>query len=244
MCALGPKLTWLGLKRVNECNGDFATVICFLAYPDPTERKIPSSRLLQEMATNYYVRFGVWVWLICGVLLFGEGNHSSAMQNDSPSFNSNNSQQGSPNLGDKDGHIEILSDTKGADVHPYLDGVLPKIKANWYSHMPQSVYPPIRKKGNVLIGFRVMKSGKITNVKYEKTSGDVALDRAAYAGIIDSSPLPPLPNGFACQFVELRFRFYYNADKGEIAEKPSATLPCVTTTIRPTGGDVEGDHTH
>ena len=123
---------------------------------------------------------------------------------------------------------------KGVDVHPYLDGVLPKIRANWYSHCPPSVYPPIKKKGNVLIGFRLMKNGKITNVKFSKGSGDVALDRAAYAGIIDSSPLPPLPSGFACQYLELQFHFYYNPDKGDVVEeKVAPTLPCVTTTIRP-----------
>ncbi len=157
------------------------------------------------------------------------------MQNEPPSSSSNDKPPGQPKPESNDSLIDILTDTKGVDVHPYLDGVLPKIKANWHSHCPASVYPPIKKKGNVLIGFRLMKDGKINNVKFRKGSGDVALDRAAYAGIVDSSPLPPLPSGFACQYVELQFHFYYNPDKGDVVEENVApTLPCVTTTIRPT----------
>jgi TonB family protein len=183
---------------------------------------------------KYPLRFGVWVWLICSAFVVAQNNHSSAMQNEPPSSDLNDKQAGPPKPESKDGPIDILTDTKGVDVHPYLDGVLPKIRANWYSHCPPSVYPPIKKKGNVLIGFRLMKNGKITNVKFRKGSGDFALDRAAYAGIIDSSPLPPQPSGFACQYLELQFHFYYNPDKGDVVEEKVAhTLPCVTTTILP-----------
>ena len=48
------------------------------------------------------------------------------------------------------------------------------------------------------------------------TSGDVALDRAAYGGITASKPFPPLPTEFGGQYLALRFHFYYNPDKNEM----------------------------
>ncbi|MGB6384410.1 MAG: TonB family protein [Terriglobales bacterium] len=187
---------------------------------------------------KYRLRRGVCVGLVCSTFVFAQNNNSSVVQNEPPPSNSGHKQPGPPNP-QKDDAIDILTDTKGVDVHPYLDQVLPKIKANWYSQLHWSAYPPIRKKGDVWIDFRVMKNGKITKVKYHKSSGDVALDRAAYAGIVDSSPLPPLPTGFACQYLELGIHFYYNPAKGEVVEqKNTPTLPCVTTTIRTSGDEV------
>ena len=47
-------------------------------------------------------------------------------------------------------------------------------------------------------------------------SGDVALDRAAWAGISGSNPFPPLPTDFTGPYLALRFRFYYNPDKADL----------------------------
>lgn len=89
-----------------------------------------------------------------------------------------------------------------------------------------------------MIGFRVMKSGKIKHVKFQKSSGDFALDRAAYLGIVNSSPLPPLPSDFGCKYLELLVHFYYNPDKKDhVGEKPIPTLPCVTSRISSTPND-------
>jgi len=179
---------------------------------------------------KYPLGFAVGVWLICSAFLFAQGNLSSTGQNEPPASNSNNIQPGPPNPENKDGPIDILSDTKGVDVHAYLDRVVPKIRANWYIRARSARL--LKKKGKVLIGLRVMKDGKIADVKYHENSGDIALDRAAYDGITDSSPLPPLPSGFPCQYIELRFRFYYNPDKWDaVHKKATPTVPCVTTTI-------------
>jgi len=40
--------------------------------------------------------------------------------------------------------------------------------------------------------------------------------RAAYGGIAASKPFPPLPAEFAGPYLALRFRFYYNPDKGDL----------------------------
>lgn len=138
---------------------------------------------------------------------------------------------------DRYGRIDILTDTKGVNLNAYLQPVLTIVKKNWYNQIPEAARPPLRKKGKVTIRFRVMRDGKITDVQLSESSGDVALDRAAYGGVTASNPLQTLPSGFSCQFLTLQFRFYYNID--EVPRENSAgRVPCVTTLIR-VGEEVE-----
>jgi TonB family protein len=48
------------------------------------------------------------------------------------------------------------------------------------------------KKGEVGIEFAILKNGNVAGMKLV-SSGDVALDRGAWAGITASNPFPPLP---------------------------------------------------
>jgi hypothetical protein len=93
------------------------------------------------------------------------------------------------------------------------------------------------KKGKLSIGFRVMKDGKVDDVKYVETSGDALLDEAAYKSIVASNPLSPLPSGFPCEYVVLRLHFYYNPDKTDHvneAIRKTGLLPCpIGITISP-----------
>lgn len=137
---------------------------------------------------------------------------------------------------EKYGPIDILTDTKGVNLNAYLQPVLHSVRKNWYRLIPESARAPIMKKGKVAITFRVMKDGKITDVQLVESSGDVALDRAAYGGVTESSPLPPLPSAFSCDFLSLEFRFYYNPAQGEdFPRENPVRQPCVTTAIRLVG---------
>src|ERR1039457_6583523 len=49
-----------------------------------------------------------------------------------------------PNPATTRGPINILSDTAGVDFRPYLERVLPIIKANWYKQVPMSAYIPMK----------------------------------------------------------------------------------------------------
>jgi TonB family protein len=114
------------------------------------------------------------------------------------------------------GALDVLSDTMGVDFGPYLERVLHDVKMNWYLHIPESAKAPIMKKGNVSIEFAILKDGSVQGMKLVYTSGDVALDRGAWAGITDSNPFPPLPTEFGGQYLALRFKFLYNPDKSEM----------------------------
>lgn len=111
------------------------------------------------------------------------------------------------------GNLEILSDTMGVDFGPYLQRVLHDVKQNWYNAIPESAQ---MKHGNLIIEFAITKDGKVAGMKLVAPSGDVPLDRAAWAGIVASDPFPALPTEFGGQYLALRFRFYYNPTKEEL----------------------------
>jgi TonB family protein len=121
------------------------------------------------------------------------------------------------------GSIEILTDTMGVDFGPYLQRVLHDIRMNWYNLIPKSAHAPMMKKGRVTIEFAILKDGQVAGMKLVKTSGDVELDRGAWGGITGSNPFPPLPTEFGGQFLGLRFAFYYNPDKADLAIGPLAS---------------------
>lgn len=112
--------------------------------------------------------------------------------------------------------LEIMSDTMGVDFGPYLQRVLHDVRQNWYNLIPEVARAPLMKKGKVSIEFAITKDGKVAGMQYVSSSGDVALDRAAYGGITASNPFPPLPTEFRGNYLELRFNFFYNPDSTDL----------------------------
>jgi TonB family protein len=135
------------------------------------------------------------------------------------------------------GPIDILTDTRGVDLGSYITRVVHDIREHWYIVVPESARPPLTKKGTVLIAFRIMKDGKITDLHYVHGSGDVALDQAAHDGIMTSAPFPALPREFACEYVALQFHFYYNPTQDDIKQHPPdrQVFPCVTSSVHMIG---------
>jgi TonB family protein len=111
---------------------------------------------------------------------------------------------------------EILTDTMGVDFGPYLARIVEIVRGNWYHVMPESVYPPIRKQGKLAIEFVILKDGKVSGMQIHTPSGDVALDRAAWASITASTPFPPLPREFQGQYLGLRFHYFYNLEISDL----------------------------
>jgi TonB family protein len=111
------------------------------------------------------------------------------------------------------GNLEVLSDTMGVDFGPYLQRVLHDVRQNWYNAIPESAQ---WKKGKLAIEFAITKDGKVAGMKLVASSGDVPLDRAAWAGITASDPFPPLPSEFGGEYLALRFIFFYNPSKEDL----------------------------
>jgi hypothetical protein len=118
------------------------------------------------------------------------------------------------------GPLDVLSDTMGVDFGPYLARVLHDVRENWYRIIPESARAPLMKKGKVSIEFAILRNGSVQGMALagsgSGTSGDIALDRAAWGGITASNPFPPLPNEFPGQYLALRFHFYYNPEKADL----------------------------
>ena len=114
------------------------------------------------------------------------------------------------------GNLEVLSDTQGVDFGPYLQRVLDAVRRNWYILIPEEARAPLMKRGKLGIEFVILPDGKIAGMKLVAPSGDVALDRAAWGGITASNPFAPLPGEFHGPYLALRFRFYYNPQKGDL----------------------------
>jgi TonB family protein len=108
--------------------------------------------------------------------------------------------------------LEVLSDTMGVDFAPYLKRVLHDVRQNWINAIPESA---VMKHGSLVIEFAITKDGKVAGMQLVTSSGDVPLDRAAWAGIVGSNPFPELPSEFPGQYIALRFKFFYNPTKEE-----------------------------
>ena len=114
---------------------------------------------------------------------------------------------------------DILSDTQGVDFGPYMARVIAAVRQNWYAIIPEEAMPPLNKTGRVAIEFAILKNGSIGGIRLAQpdgTSGDTALDRAAWGGITGSSPFPPLPSAYKNDRLELRFFFFYLGPDGKL----------------------------
>ena len=105
---------------------------------------------------------------------------------------------------------QILSDIGDWDPSAYMRRLHNDIQRNWDPLIPQEVQPPLMKKGIVGIRFIILRDGSIGDIKLETTSGDVALDKAAWYGITSEGQFPPLPKEFKGPQLELRVGFFYN----------------------------------
>jgi len=113
------------------------------------------------------------------------------------------------------GGVEVLSDTQGVDFSSWLLRWHRETERTWDPLIPDEVNPPISKKGEVDIRFRVLPNGRIMegSMVLEGRSGDTGLDRAAW-GALTGSNYPPLPREFHGPYLELRARFLYNVEPG------------------------------
>jgi TonB family protein len=114
----------------------------------------------------------------------------------------------SPASGPVRSNLQLLSDPKGVDFKPYLVQVLTAVRTNWLAVIPESAR--FGRKGRVLIQFIIDRKGAVPKLVIAESSGTVALDRAAVAGISASYPFPPLPASFQGEEIRLQLAFSYN----------------------------------
>ena len=96
------------------------------------------------------------------------------------------------------GAVDVLSDTQGLDFGPYLTRTVKNVRDSWYRSIPLSANPPTKKPGRVAIEFAIQSDGTIKGEEVEVSSGDAALDQAAFVGI-SALRFDPLPKDYSGQ---------------------------------------------
>jgi len=140
---------------------------------------------------------------------------SQAPQAETPSANSKQPSitRDGTTSGTVKGNMEVLTDTQGVDLGPYLSKVLQSVRENWYQLIPTEAHLPELKKGAVSIEFVILRNGQVDGMKIVGPSGDAELDKAAWGGIEYSVPFAALPDKFHGPYLALRIHFYYNPSK-------------------------------
>lgn len=72
----------------------------------------------------------------------------------------------------------------------YYQAIEQKIKANWNLVLPRGILEDMRGM-EVVIGITIAADGEITEVSFERKTGNIYLDDSAYRAVKKSSPLPP-----------------------------------------------------
>jgi protein TonB len=83
----------------------------------------------------------------------------------------------------------------------YLAILKEKIGSNWVRNYIG--------KGKVKVYFQIFKNGEIKNAIIEESSGNTGLDKLALRAVLNSSPLPPLPEGYAEDRLGIHLWFNY-----------------------------------
>jgi outer membrane biosynthesis protein TonB len=111
------------------------------------------------------------------------------------------------------GGVQILTDTQNVDFSSWLQRWHYETERTWDPLIPDEVNAPINKSGQVLIRFKILANGRLMDgsMQLEGSSGDTALDRAAW-GALTGSNYPPLPKDFHGPYIELRALFMYNME--------------------------------
>ncbi len=107
-----------------------------------------------------------------------------------------------------DSQVEILSpNPKGIDFGPYLNQLLTRLRANWYSVMPEMAR--LGQKGRVDIIFTVTRPGIVKDIQVVLNSNYEALDQGAVSAIKLSNPFQQLPAEYETD-LKLHIGFLYN----------------------------------
>jgi TonB family protein len=64
-----------------------------------------------------------------------------------------------------------------------------------------------------VIYFRVHRNGSVSNTMIEQSSGLFVFDQAAQRAVVQSSPMPPLPNDYRDDYLGVHFSFSYREER-------------------------------
>ncbi len=96
----------------------------------------------------------------------------------------------------------VRLDNPAFDSPFYVNLILTKVTNNWLDPLPTA-------KAHLVttVYFRILRSGAITDLRIEKSSGSPSFDQGAMKAISLSEPFPPLPDEYKSDFLGVHFEF-------------------------------------
>ncbi len=117
---------------------------------------------------------------------------------------------GGPGTGSGGGFQSAYSSQIGLANFPYtyyLQLIMDKVSNNWFTSL---VEPGLRGKFQVTVYFKIYKSGHISDLKIEESSGLRSLDLSALRAIQTSAPFPPLPKEYEEEYLGIHLIFEHS----------------------------------
>jgi colicin import membrane protein len=92
----------------------------------------------------------------------------------------------------------------GMRMNKYYAMIWARIKNQWV--LPQSILP--RENIEAVVNVKILRSGAVTELSFEKRSGNRYFDESAMKAIRKADPLPPLPEWVRDGNIEIGIRFH------------------------------------
>jgi TonB family protein len=89
----------------------------------------------------------------------------------------------------------------------YLNIITDRVSSNWFSSL---VDPGLSGSFQTVIYFRIEKSGQLSDVKIEQSSGVTPLDLSAVRAVKASAPFPPLPREYEDAYLGIHLIFEHS----------------------------------
>ena len=83
----------------------------------------------------------------------------------------------------------------------YIIDMVARIKEHWN--------PQVQGTGSNIMKFTIRRSGEISDIELEKTSGIFTLDQASQRALLITAKLPPLPAAFPDDHLPVHLTFEY-----------------------------------
>jgi protein TonB len=89
----------------------------------------------------------------------------------------------------------------------YLNIITDRVSSNWFSSL---VDPGISGSFQTIVYFQIEKSGQVSDIKIEQSSGVTPLDLSAVRAVKASAPFPPLPRAYDDTYLGIHLIFEHS----------------------------------
>ncbi len=104
------------------------------------------------------------------------------------------------------GKIDVIaSETTDLRLKIYYTIIWGKIKGGWV--LPEGLIK--NQEGlEAIISFKILRDGKIENIRFEKPSGNSYFDKSVLRAVEKANPLPSLPGEYEGEYLDIGVRFH------------------------------------